>query len=113
VSQFTNDGIQKIKTNINPEEKYLTFLLADEEYGIGILKIREIIGVLPITSLPKNPSYIKVEIKDKNEVITMGILVDSVAEVISIKSNDIEKPPNFGGVENTDYIGAWPKLMEK
>ena len=37
------------------EGKYLTFSLAGEEYGIGILKIREIIGMMPITSVPADP----------------------------------------------------------
>ena len=36
--------------------KYLTFSLAGEEYGIGILKIREIIGMMPITSVPRDPA---------------------------------------------------------
>ena len=39
--------------------KYLTFSLAGEEYGIGILKIREIIGMMPITSVPETPHYVK------------------------------------------------------
>ena len=38
------------------EGKYLTFSLAGEEYGIGILKIREIIGMMPITSVPETPA---------------------------------------------------------
>ena len=39
------------------EGKYLTFSLAGEEYGIGILKIREIIGMMPITAVPETPHY--------------------------------------------------------
>jgi purine-binding chemotaxis protein CheW len=34
------------------EGKYLTFFLANEEYGIGILKTKEIIGMMPITTVP-------------------------------------------------------------
>lgn len=40
---------QAVNTMADRESKYLTFSLADEEYGIGILKIREIIGMMPIT----------------------------------------------------------------
>lgn len=41
------------------EGKYLTYSLGKEEYGIGILKVREIIGMMPITSVPRTPSFIK------------------------------------------------------
>ncbi len=39
--------------------KYLTFSLAEEEYGIGILKIKEIIGMMPITTVPQTPEFLK------------------------------------------------------
>lgn len=51
------------------EGKYLTFTLADEEYGIGILKIREIIGMLPITSVPQTPPFVKGVINLRGKVI--------------------------------------------
>ena len=51
------------------EGKYLTFSLAGEEYGIGILKIREIIGMLPITSVPETPRYVKGVINLRGKVI--------------------------------------------
>lgn len=38
--------------------KYLTFTLAEEEYGIGILKIKGIIGMMPLTSVPQMPAFI-------------------------------------------------------
>jgi purine-binding chemotaxis protein CheW len=38
--------------------KYLTFVLGQEEYGISILKVREIIGILPITTVPQTPLII-------------------------------------------------------
>ena len=46
---------QAVQTTGGREGKYLTFSLAGEEYGIGILKIREIIGMMPITSVPQCP----------------------------------------------------------
>ena len=51
------------------EGKYLTFSLAGEEYGIGILKIREIIGMLPITSVPETPHFVKGVINLRGKVI--------------------------------------------
>ena len=63
----TNDQVDKALTH--KEGKYLTFSLADEEYGIGILKIREIIGMLPITAVPQTPSFVKGVINLRGKVI--------------------------------------------
>ncbi|MCX7816635.1 MAG: chemotaxis protein CheW [Syntrophales bacterium] len=51
------------------EGKYLTFTLDGEEYGIGILKVREIIGMMPITSVPRTPDYVKGVINLRGKVI--------------------------------------------
>jgi len=51
------------------EGKYLTFTLHKEEYGIGILKIKEIIGMMPITSVPQTPEYIKGVVNLRGKVI--------------------------------------------
>ncbi|MCW7753590.1 chemotaxis protein CheW [Desulfobotulus sp. H1] len=49
--------------------KYLTFSLGEEEYGIGILKVKEIIGMMPITSVPQTPSFVKGVINLRGKVI--------------------------------------------
>lgn len=49
--------------------KYLTFVMAKEEYGISILKVREIIKLLEITSIPKTPGYIKGVINLRGKII--------------------------------------------
>ena len=54
---------------VTKEGKYLTFTLADEAYGIGILKIKEIIGMLPITPVPQTPDYVKGVINLRGKVI--------------------------------------------
>ncbi len=51
------------------EGKYLTFSLVGEEYGIGILKVKEIIGMMPITTVPRTPSHIKGVINLRGKVI--------------------------------------------
>ena len=53
--------------------KYLTFALGKEEYGLEILKVREIIGWLDITALPRTPSYVKGVVNLRGQVI---IVVD-------------------------------------
>jgi len=126
------------KNSIDREGKYLTFSLAGEEYGIVILKVKEIIGMMPVTPVPKTPSYVKgvinlrgkvipvadlrlkfdmdeaaytertciivVEIKDGFGHVLMGIVVDSVSEVLNIKGGEIEDTPAFGTQMDTDYI---------
>jgi purine-binding chemotaxis protein CheW len=120
------------------EGKYLTFTMAEEEYGIGILKIKEIIGMMPITTVPQTPEFVKgvmnlrgkvipvvdlrlrfgmvsidytertciivVEIEGQSGTVMIGIVVDSVSEVLNIKGDDIEETPTFGAKLNTDYI---------
>jgi purine-binding chemotaxis protein CheW len=120
------------------EGKYLTFSLSNEEYGIGILKIKEIIGMMPITSVPRTPKHVRgvlnlrgkvipvidlrirfsmqekqyddrtcivvVEIKSHGMEMVIGIVVDSVSEVLNIKSEEIEETPEFGTALNTEYI---------
>ncbi|MBN2705372.1 MAG: purine-binding chemotaxis protein CheW [Deltaproteobacteria bacterium] len=49
--------------------KFLTFKLANEEYGISIMKIKEIIGLMPITVLPQTPDYVKGVINLRGKVI--------------------------------------------
>ncbi len=129
---------QAVQAMADREGKYLTFSLAGEEYGIGILKVKEIIGMMPITTVPQTPRYIKgvinlrgkvipvidlrlkfgltaaeftdrtciivVEIATAGRTILMGIVVDSVSEVLNIKAADIESTPSFGTKLDTEYI---------
>ncbi len=129
---------QKKKTVVHREGKYLTFSLDCEEYGIGILKVKEIIGMIRITPIPQTPGFVKgvvnlrgkvipvvdlrlrfgmeatdytertciivVEIDAREGFLQIGIVVDSVTEVLNIRSADIEDTPQFGVSLNTDYI---------
>jgi purine-binding chemotaxis protein CheW len=135
---------QAVKAMGNKEGKYLTFSLAGEEYGIGILKIKEIIGMMPITTVPRTPSYVKgvinlrgkvipvadlrlkfgmeeigytertciivVETRNQADSVLIGIVVDSVSEVLNIKGAEIEETPAFGDRLNTDYILGMAKM---
>ena len=53
----------------NKEGKYLTFALAHEEYGLEILKVREIIGYMDITAVPQTPHHVKGVINLRGQVI--------------------------------------------
>lgn len=114
--------------------KFLTFFLAGEEYGLEILKVHEIIGMMPITSVPRTPSFIRGVINLRGKVIPVvdlrlklamdstdqtdetcvivvqaggleiGVIVDKVSEVLDIADTDIEDAPSFGTDVNSDYI---------
>ncbi len=55
----------------NKGGKYLTFALGKEEYGLEILKVREIIGYMDITAVPRTPSYVKGVINLRGQVIAV------------------------------------------
>jgi purine-binding chemotaxis protein CheW len=114
--------------------KYLTFCLDNEEYGLEILKVREIIGMMSITNVPRTPDFIKGVINLRGKVIPVidlrlkfgmpeaerteetcvivvnlgqvevGIIVDRVSEVRDIDGKDIDDPPSFGSTVDSSFI---------
>ena len=60
---------QAVNVMVNREGKYLTFSMAGEEYGIGIIKIKEIIGMMSITTVPQTPEFVKGVINLRGKVI--------------------------------------------
>ncbi len=79
--------------------KYLTFALGEEEYGIEIIKVKEIIGMMPITSLPQTPSFIKGVINLRGKVIPVtdlrlkfGLERTEISERTCIIVVEMEKP---------------------
>ena len=126
------------------EGKYLTFTLAGEQYGIGILTVKEIMGMMPVTTVPQAPDFVKGVINLRGKVIPvidlrrrfgmpavdttertciivvdmraearqlqMGIVVDSVSEVLNISESDIENTPSFGANLDTAFILGMAKM---
>lgn len=114
--------------------KFLTFYIGEEEYGLEILSVHEIIGIMDVTAVPRTPRHILGVINLRGKIIPilelrlkfglpsidnteetciivvqcsgvqMGIVVDKVSEVLDIPSEDIEDAPSFGDSVNTDYI---------
>lgn len=122
--------------------KYLTFKLADEEYGVEILKVREINGVMDVTTVPQMPIFMKGVINLRGKVIPVtdlrlkfgleeaehteqtciivvdvgkeiGIIVDTVSEVLDVKSENIEPPPSMGGSVDTSFILGMGKVGDE
>jgi purine-binding chemotaxis protein CheW len=69
VADDINTMDQAVKTMTIQTGKYLTFFLEKEEYGIGILKVKEIIGMMPITTVPRTPEFVKGVINLRGKVI--------------------------------------------
>jgi len=120
--------------------KYLTFVLGAEQYGVEIVKVREILGVLPITPMPQAPLCVKGVINLRGKVIpvidtrtkfgmpekettpetciivvdvggkSIGLLVDTVKEVMDIREDQIEAPPSFGTGTDTDFVRGLGKI---
>jgi purine-binding chemotaxis protein CheW len=66
----TTAQIQETVASVRDKEgKYLTFALANEEYGLEILKVREIIGYIDVTAVPQTPHYVKGVINLRGQVI--------------------------------------------
>ncbi len=123
---------------------YLTFDLTGELYGLDILKVREIIGMMDITPVPQTKDFVKgllnlrgrvipvldlrlkfglaeTEYTDRTAIIVleislqtgpaqMGIVVDTVSEVIHIGAEDIEPAPDFGVRLRTENILGVAKI---
>jgi purine-binding chemotaxis protein CheW len=118
------------------KDKYLTFSLGNEAYGIEIKCVTEIIGIQPFTVVPELPDYIRgiinlrgkiipvmdvrlrfkkpfMEYNDRTCIvvidmngINMGLIVDSVSEVHSIQGSDIVPPPDFNKAGNRYIKGV-------
>jgi len=69
MSQLAETMGSAIKAITIKTGKYLTFTLAEEEYGIGILKVKEIIGMMAITTVPRTPEFVKGVINLRGKVI--------------------------------------------
>lgn len=120
--------------------RFLTFALGEEVFGIEIKYVTEIIGVQPITRLPEVPAFIKgiinlrgkiipvidVRLKFKKpevpyddrtcvivvetQEVLVGLIVDNVAEVITIGDEEIVPPPDYGADTNNKYIQGIGKV---
>jgi purine-binding chemotaxis protein CheW len=116
------------------EGRFLTFSLGSESYGIEIRYVTEIIGIQPITEIPELPDYIrgiinlrgkiipvmdvrlrfKKEPKEYNDRtcvivvdirdVSVGLIVDSVSEVLTIAEQDIVEPPQINRGSSNRYI---------
>jgi len=69
MSEIASQITQANRALTDKEGKYLTFALGSEEYGLEILKVREIIGYVEITAVPQTPHHVKGVINLRGQVI--------------------------------------------
>ncbi len=85
MSQTAKESRQTQHTPAEKEGKYLTFALGAEEYGLEILKVREIIGYMDITAVPQTPGYVKGVINLRGQVIP----VVNIRTLFGMETKDI------------------------
>ena len=125
------------------KDRFLTFKVKEEDYGIEIVRVKEIVGIQEITPVPEMPSYIKGVINLRGNVINVvdirlrfgmeekeydertciiiiqvedvevGMIVDNVNEVCVIPDEDIKKNTNLNKTSKSTFIKGLGKLDEK
>ncbi|WP_151669331.1 chemotaxis protein CheW [Nitrincola schmidtii] len=122
------------QANQNVVQEYLTFTLGEEEYAIDILKVQEIRGYDAVTRIANTPDYIKGVINMRGVIVPVvdmrlkfhlgnatydqftvmiilnlgqrivGMVVDSVSDVIGLNPEEIRPAPDFGSTFDTQYL---------
>ena len=121
----------------------VTFKIAEEEFGVDILKVQEIIRMMPITKVPNAPAFVEGVINLRGKVIPVidmrkrfgmavtahnnetrievmdlqgqivGFVVDAVREVLRIKESTIEPPPAVVAGIGSEYMRGVGKLEDR
>ena len=123
-----------VEDNDDTIVQWVTFHLENEKYGIKVMQVQEVLRMTEIAPVPGAPHYVLGIINLRGNVVTVidtrrrfgladvenddetriviveannnvvGILVDSVAEVVDLKVSEIEMAPNVGNDESSKYI---------
>ena len=142
-----DNGINALDGYMDDEEdtqkdRYLTFRIGEEEFGIEIMHVLEIIGLYKITPIPEAPNFVKgvinlrgkvipvidvrirfgMEVKEYDERtctivvrmkgVTVGLIVDTINEVLQIPAKDVDEPTSFSQSTRSKYIMGMGKVNE-
>ena len=129
-----NDKASSAKGSEDPILQWVTFKLDNETYGINVMRVQEVLRYTEIAPVPGAPSYVlgiinlrgnvvtvidtrqrfglmNAEISDNTRIViieadkqVVGIMVDSVAEVVYLRQSEIETAPNVGNAESAKFI---------
>jgi len=131
------------KRNDRTSNRFLTFYLEEEVYGVHISDVKEIIAMMKTTPVPKTPKYIHGVMNLRGNIIPVvdmrlkfdmpsvppqmytaiviiqlaekliGFIVDKVEEVINVDEEHISIPPEFGGHIDTKFIKNMAQYKQK
>ncbi len=131
------------KDSDNALLQLVTFHIGDEEFGVEILKVQEIIRMMGITRVPRAPDFVEGVINLRGKVIpiidlrrrfsmetqfhdkqtriivltvkgiVVGFIVDSVSEVLRIPADTVEPPPAIVAGIDSEYINGVGKLADR
>lgn len=124
-------------------EEFATFMIGEEIFGVDILKVRDIIGLSEITPVPRSPHFVKGVINLRGNIVPVvdlrlkfrmpereyngatvvivvevkgrfiGMIVDSVADVIDIKVESIHDSPHYSANIQEDFIHSVGRKEDK
>ena len=128
---------QDIRTSFSSDDQqFLTFNLAEEFYGVDILKVQEIKGYTNVTKIPNTPDYLKGVLNLRGTIVpivdlrmkfgmgvteptaftvvvvvnvrnrVMGFLVDAVSDVLDLNAKDIQAPPDMGTTVDISFVAG-------
>lgn len=139
MSTATIEAIEQreIRTTYSSEDQqYLTFNLADEYYGVDILKVQEIKGYTTVTRIPNTPDYLKGVLNLRGTIVPivdlrmkfgmgttdptpftvmvvvnvrnriMGFMVDAVSDVLDLNAKNIQPPPELGSAVDITFVAG-------
>lgn len=136
-------GAMQTQTAIRAGSEFLAFTLAKEEYGIDILKVQEIRGYEAVTRIANAPEFVKGVVNLRGIIVpivdmrikfklgeptydqftvviilnindrVMGMVVDSVSDVITLSAEQIKPAPEMGTTFSTDYLVGLGTLDER
>ena len=128
---------QDVRTTFSTDDQqFLTFNLAEEFYGVDILKVQEIKGYTNVTKIPNTPEYLKGVLNLRGTIVpivdlrmkfgmgvtdptpftvvvvvnvrnrVMGFLVDAVSDVLDLNAKDIQPPPELGNTVDITFVAG-------
>ena len=141
--EFGRDALDEELDDASVADKYLTFILGNDEYGINIGFVTEIIGIVPITFVPDLPPFVKGIVNLRGQMIPVidvrmrfmkeplayndrtciiviqirdvpvGFIVDSVAACEEIPPDSVIPPPPSKGYGQQKYVKGIGRMNEK
>lgn len=124
-------------------KQYVTFVIGNEYYGVEVLKVQEIIGMTQIVHVPNSAEFMKGVINLRGTVVPVvdmrkrfrmqerdydmftviiivevknrmiGMIVDSVSDVVDMEESSIQDTPHFAAKIETDYIRGMGQVDDK